>query len=190
MDKIEKVPGFSNNSSGLVVWVTGLSGAGKTTISHLLIEKIRDFGRVGVLLDGDILRYILGQVSSHSEQDRLGLAQIYGRLCQELAYQGFDVVCATISMFDSVREWNRNNISNYYEVYLKVPLHVLQMRDPKKLYSDLLPKDSKKLVGVADSFEEPKRPDLIINNYNEICSQKAANMIFEHLKEKAFLEQA
>ena len=98
---------------GIVYWITGPAGAGKTTIGKLLYEKIKETEPNTVFLDGDTLREVFGNDLGYSKEDRRKCAMRYSRLCAMLQSQGMNVICCTISMFDSVREWNRANISNY-----------------------------------------------------------------------------
>src|ERR1700683_519240 len=102
---------------GTVVWITGLSGAGKTTLSKAVALRLRSHGDVVVLLDGDELRAVFGAVAvnvqNHGREGRLALAMQYARLCRVLANQGLTVVIATISLFREVHAWNRENLPNY-----------------------------------------------------------------------------
>ena len=105
--------------AGRVIWITGLSGAGKTTLARELIQRLQECESQPILLDGDILRNLL-QVSenvldSHSRKARIKLALKYAQMCRLLSDQGFIVVIATISMFDELYAWNRENITNYFE---------------------------------------------------------------------------
>lgn len=102
-----------------VYWLTGLSGAGKTTIGRLWRDRLRERGETVVFLDGDEMRSVFGTGLGFNAADRRRLAESYGRLCALLAGQGVTVVCCTISMFHSVRAWNRANIPGYYEVYIQ-----------------------------------------------------------------------
>jgi adenylylsulfate kinase len=179
-------PGFQRGGEAgmagqLVLWVTGLSGAGKTSVSRRLRERCAAAGRPAVLLDGDSLRAILGDRFGHAPEDRRYLAMCYGRLCRELAQQGITVICATISMFDAVRAWNREHIPGYREIYLRVPQGERQRRDVKGVYgNDVLPA----VCFTREGFEEPRTPDLIIDNHGAISADQAAETIWA-----AFLEE-
>lgn len=153
---------------GRVYWVTGLSGAGKTTIGKLWYEELH--GRMSnvVFLDGDILRAVFAGDLGYSREERRRIAMRYARLCKMLSEQGICVVCCTISMFDSVREWNRENIEGYCEIYIKVSMETLRRRDQKGLYSHA---DSD-VAGVHFQVEEPKNPDIILENDGEFTPEE------------------
>jgi len=146
-----------------VYWLTGLSGAGKTTIGKLWCEELKKHGVPVVFLDGDELRQVFGDDLGFTEADRRKSAMRNARLCAMLSKQGFTVVCCTISMFDSVRDWNRANIPGYFEVYIKVSMDTLCRRDQKGLYS----KGKKDVAGIHFQVEEPKHPDLVLENDGE-----------------------
>lgn len=174
----------STSHQGCVYWITGLSGAGKTTLAKCLYAHLKQEKPNLVFLDGDKLREVLDDASSHSLEDRFMLAMKYGRLCQLLASQGIDVICATISMFDKCREWNRSNLVNYFEIYIHVSLDVLKQRDQKKLYSRSISGEIAHIVGMDLPFEEPKNPDLIIENDGKKTPQELCDDIFKYLSIK------
>ena len=143
-----------------VYWLTGLSGAGKTTIGRLWYERLKETGVAAVFLDGDELRQVFGDDLGYTEADRRKSAMRNARLCALLARQGLTVVCCTISMFDDVRVWNRENIPGYFEIYIKASMETLRSRDQKGLYS----LGDQDVAGVHFQVEEPKCPDLILEN--------------------------
>lgn len=165
---------------GTVYWITGLSGAGKTTIGKLLYDKIRAEYPNTVILDGDILRKVFGDDLGYSKEERRKCAMRYSRLCAMLQEQGINVICCTISMFDSVREWNRENIRNYKEIYVKVSMETLQKRDQKGLYSGMTEEEQKEVVGIHMEIEEPKCPDLILENDGKWTPEEQVGIIWEY----------
>ena len=100
-------------------------------------------------------------------------------LCDLLASQEIDVVCATISMFRECWRWNRENIENYVEIYLRVPVQELIQRDPKGLYADAQKGTVQHIVGFNMEFQEPEGPDLIIDNYGDLTPALAVELIWE-----------
>lgn len=163
-----------------VYWLTGLSGAGKTTIGRLLYEKLKAAGEAVVFLDGDELRQVFGDDLGFAEADRRRSAMRNARLCVLLAKQGITVVCCTISMFDSVRNWNRENIPGYFEVYVKVTMDTLRQRDQKGLYS----REKQDVAGVHFSVEEPKNPDLILENDGQRTPEEQVKLLTQSIIEK------
>lgn len=117
-------------------------------------------GENAVFLDGDELRQVFGDDLGFTEADRRKSAIRNARLCALLARQDLTVVCCTISMFDDVRAWNSKNIPGYFEVYIKASMDTLRSRDQKGLYS----RGNRNVAGVHFQVEEPKCPDLILEN--------------------------
>lgn len=164
---------------GTVYWITGLSGAGKTTIGKLLYEKIRVEHVNTVFLDGDVLRKVFGDDLGYSKEDRRKCAMRYARLCAMLQEQDMNVICCTISMFDSVREWNRENICNYKEIYVKASMETLLVRDQKGLYSGVTEEKQKEVAGVHMEIEEPKSPDFVLYNDGQWTPEKLVREILQ-----------
>jgi adenylylsulfate kinase len=164
---------------GTVWWITGMSAAGKSTVAHLVHQRLWQRGRPALMLDGDVLRAVLGQTHGHGPEERQRLACTYGRLGLEIARQGIDAVCATISMFHSVRAWNRQNIPHYREIYLRVPLAELERRDPRGLYGRYRAGQASSVVGLDVPLEEPTNPDLVIDNWGGMTAEEAARRILE-----------
>ena len=160
---------------GRVYWVTGLSGAGKTTIGYLLHQRLLVKKDNVVLLDGDILREVYGHDLGYSEQERHQMAMRNARLCKMLAEQGIDVICCTIAMFDDVRQWNRKQIKDYIEIYLRVQWDTLYKRDQKGLYS----KKGGQVVGKDMACELPKTADIVIDNDGLLTPEEVCQIILE-----------
>jgi len=120
--------------SGRVIWVTGLSGSGKTTLARALLPGLP---QPRLLLDGDQMREALEPLGrGYGPEERFRLASTYARLCRLTAGQGLNVVCATISMFHEVRDWNRANLPGYFEVYLAASLEECRAGDFKNVYGN------------------------------------------------------
>jgi len=160
-------------------WVTGFSGAGKTTIGFELYKIVKMNNDTSLFLDGDKLREVFGNDLGYTREDRLKSAMRYARLCELLTSQGMDVICCTVSMFNDVRIWNRTHIKDYVEVYLKVSSDVLRKRDQKGLYSGQQQGIASDVAGVDLMVEEPQNPDIIIENNGTLSVEMAAAMIFK-----------
>ena len=168
---------------GTVFWITGLSGAGKSTLAKELQCILQTKGVPSIILDGDELREVFSKNSTSqnhfSREMRLQLAMQYSRLACLLSSQGFNVIVATISMFNEIYENNRALICNYIEIFIDTPMNILRDRDTKGIYQK---QSNGALLGVAGvdlPIDIPPSPDIKINfqidcrNYisvNEILS--------------------
>ena len=164
-----------------VFWITGLSGAGKTTIGERFWLRLRAAGRSAVFLDGDRLRSTIAEDLGHPIEDRRRSAMRNGRLCQLLAEQGIDVVCATISMFHEVQLWNRAHIPGYFEIYLRVPMPEIERRDPKGIYTRARAGEAKNIVGIDIAAEVPESPNLVLDNHGSLDPDAAVDLIWKAL---------
>jgi adenylylsulfate kinase-like enzyme/phosphohistidine swiveling domain-containing protein len=171
----------ANEVQGRVFWITGLSGAGKSTVGERLWQRLRNVGRPAILLDGDKLRYAIAEDLSHPIEDRRRSAMRNGRLCRLLAEQGMDVVCATISMFHEVQRWNRTHIPGYCEIYLRVPIAEVERRDPKGIYARARNGTAANVVGIDIAAEEPEAPDLVVENHGALDADSAVDLIWSRL---------
>ena len=148
----------------MVIWIIGLSGAGKTTLAKEVVAKICGSKTNVVLIDGDMIREVFGNDLGHTLEDRRQNADRICRLCKFFDEQGIHVVCAILSLFPESRLWNRENINNYYEVYIETPIEQLQKRDYKGLYRKFSEGKIKDVAGMDIEFIPPDSPDLIIKN--------------------------
>ena len=163
-------------SVGTVYWITGLSGAGKTTIGEIFFGFLHRQKENVLFLDGDTLREVFGNDLGYGREDRLRCAMRYSRLCRLLSEQGQDVVLRTISMFHEVRDWNRQNIGKYKEIYIEVSMEVLKQRNQKGLY-----RSGSDVVGVDLELELPENPDLVLKNDGALPPQAMAEHIWNAL---------
>ena len=157
------------DKKGTVYFFTGLAGAGKTTIGGLFYERLKRRSPEAVLLDGDQVRLKLGDSTADgtvlvtdrytTQARKTGALQTFRRI-RDLADQGKDVVICSISMYREVRAWNRENIANYREIYIKMTRETLYRRDQKKLYSS----GAKNVVGVDLPYDEPGHSNIVIQN--------------------------
>ena len=171
---------------GQVVWITGLSGAGKTTVANGLKERMLEHGAMPILLDGDILRGIFQSAvdikDSYSRKERVELSLRYAQLCKNLSMQGFTVIIATISMFNEIYSWNRKNLPGYFEIYLNVPMQELLKRDPKDIYKNFYAGDIINVAGLDLEVDQPSNADLLITFEPKHTPTKIVDIIFEKLK--------
>lgn len=149
--------------AGTVYWITGLSGAGKSTVCRALVDRLRSQGRNVLMLDGDELRALFKATGAHRREERLALALRYAGLCNMLASQGADVAIATISLFHEVHAWNRANLPGYLEIYLDVPLAELARRDSKGLYGRAARGEVRDVAGLDCPVDAPLAPHVPIH---------------------------
>lgn len=179
---------FANDMEhGRVIWITGLSGSGKSSIARELLRKFRLSGQTAVLLDGDEVRETIADPHvKHDPESRLTNGLRISRLAQMIASQGFSVVVATMSLFREIHAWNRENLPQYFEVFVRVELEILKKRDARKLYTRALTGAAADVVGVQLIFEEPLSPNLVLVNNDECSSFTGfANQIWNHAIENS-----
>jgi len=169
---------------GHVYWIIGLAGAGKTTIGKLLYRKLKTIRPNVVFLDGDMLRVVFGNTAGHSLKERKQLAMKYSGLCKMLSEQGIDVVCATISLFKEVHAFNRENIANYYEIFVECSMEELIKRDQKGIYSKALKGEMDNVIGINLPYDKPEKCDLVIDNTNKDALEEKVKKIIRLITDK------
>ena len=162
-----------------MIWITGLSGAGKSSVGRGVADRLRTTGACVIFLDGDELRDALGPAArteiSYTRDGRVQLAHLYGRLCQMLAAQGMTVVIATISMFNEVYSWNRNNLPGYFEVHVRATEAVRHGRDSKGVYSGRA--GTAGTPGAGVDYDEPGSAHCTLDNNGEASVSQLAGLV-------------
>ena len=166
----------------MVIWITGLSGAGKTTIARNLIRELRMQQINPVTLDGDIMRFIL-QNQGFDEQSRKEYNATIGRLAASLEANGHVVVVSLISPYREIRDHIRSLCKNFCEVYVSTDLETCKQRDPKGLYKKALAGEIENFTGITAPYEPPLHPDIELNTTvlsEDACTQTIINYIRSH----------
>ena len=158
---------------GTVYFFTGLAGAGKTTVGGLFYRRLKARKTNVFCMDGDAMDGVFER-TGYSTAARLKDAKAQFRLCRALSEQGIDVVMCSISMYDEIRDWNRANIDNYREIYIKVTHDTLYRRDQKKLYSS----GAKEVVGVDLPWDEPGHSSIVIQNDGQETPEEIVDRLF------------
>jgi adenylylsulfate kinase len=143
-----------------VLWITGLAGAGKTTLAERVSAKLKAELKNTILIDGDAIREVCGHDLGYTEPERIKNAYRLSRLAKFLSEQGQLVICSTMSLYPEIWAWNRSNIANYIEVFIEVPFEVLRQRDKKGLYSS----EAAAVVGRDLQFNRPEKADIVLMN--------------------------
>ena len=173
-------------SKGFTVWFTGLSGAGKSTLAELLAPALRERGLKVEVLDGDVVRTNLSKGLGFSKEDRDTNIRRIGFVCHLLSRNEVVAISAAISPYRDVRDENRKMIGDFVEVYVQCPIPVLAERDVKGLYKKALAGEIKNFTGISDPYEEPLKPEVVVNTDTE-TTQQSLNKILTKLEQMGYL---
>jgi adenylylsulfate kinase-like enzyme len=163
--------------NGRVLWLTGLSGAGKSTIAEKIQHHLLQRNITPLILDGDLVRAAVDDPHwGFDNKSRLSGSFRYSRLASLAASQGLTVIVPTISMFHDVHSWNRQNIENYFEVYLRTKEQTRRLRDPKVLYAQYKTQKKSDMVGIGNEPQAPLKPDMLIDNDTKSDEQAISDL--------------
>lgn len=177
------------NKRGVTVWFTGLSGAGKTTISKAVAEKLLSQGYKLEVLDGDVVRENLTKGLGFSKADRDENIRRIGFVSHLLTRNGVIVLVSAISPYREIREEVKQKIGDFVEVYVNAPLEVCEERDVKGLYKRARAGEIKNFTGIDDPYEPPLNPTIECRTDLEELEESVAK-IFNKLEELGYLNQA
>ena len=167
---------------GFVLWFTGLSGSGKSTIADRVAEKLRERGLKIERLDGDTVRKSLTRDLGFSERDRNENIRRVAFVAKLLSRNGVGVIASFISPYRKIRNHVREEVTNFVEVYAKCPLEICIERDPKGLYKKALNGEIENFTGVSHPYEEPENPEILLETDKETvdeCVEKVINKLEE-----------
>ena len=152
-----------NKNKGIVFWITGLSGSGKTTIAEKIRSNISNKYGPTVIMSGDDLRKIFN-LKKFIRKDRLAYALSYSKFCKCITDNKINIILSTVSLFHKVRKWNRTNISNYVEIYIHADINKIIKQKNKFFYK----RNYKNIIGKDIKPEFPQSPHIIVeNNFNK-----------------------
>ncbi|MCG3773594.1 MAG: putative adenylyl-sulfate kinase [Nitrospira sp.] len=152
---------------GFTLWLTGMSGAGKSTVSDMLMDRFRAAGAKVELLDGDVVRTNLSQGLGFSREDRDTNVRRIGFVAELLSRNGVIAVVAAISPYRAARDEVKAKIASFVEVFVDCPLEVLAARDVKGLYKKALAGEVGNFTGISDPYEAPLNPDVVVRSDRE-----------------------
>jgi len=177
--------------AGFVVWFTGLSGAGKSTIAELVGRALDRQSLVVELLDGDVVRTHLSKGLGYSKADRDANIERIGWVASRLARAGAAVIVSAISPYDEARRHARALVEEhgpFVEVHVATPLDECIRRDPKGLYARALAKEIPEFTGITDPYEEPASPELRIDTVGFLPAE-SAGLVLARLAELELIAQ-
>jgi adenylyl-sulfate kinase len=178
-DKQRQHPGF-------VLWMTGLSGAGKTTIALLLETELKARGMKIERLDGDVVRQSLTRDLGFTKEDRDKNIERVTFVAKLLSRNGVGCICSFISPYQAVRDQVRAETTNFLEVFIDAPLAVVMERDVKGLYEKAIAGEIPNFTGISDPFEAPARPDIHIRT-DQLTVEESAQKIIDQLQQLGFV---
>jgi adenylylsulfate kinase len=152
---------------GFTLWFTGMSGAGKSTISERIFARLKSAGAKVELLDGDVVRTHLSKGLGFSKEDRDTNIRRIGFVCELLTRNGVIAMVAAISPYREVRDEVRTRIGSFVEVHVHCPVEVLAERDVKGLYKKALAGEIAGFTGISDPYEPPVNPEITIDSSKE-----------------------
>jgi adenylyl-sulfate kinase len=177
-----------NEHKGVVIWLTGLSGSGKSTVAVELQAQLFEAGCQVFILDGDNIRHGLNKDLGFSPEDREENIRRIGEVAKLFADAGIIAITSFISPYRKDRDINRELLpkGEFVEVYVQAPLNVCEERDPKGLYKKARAGIIPEFTGISAPYEEPLHPEIVIDT-DKLCVKDSANKIIEYLKNKKII---
>ncbi len=166
---------------GFVLWFTGLPSSGKTTLAKMVENRLLERGLKVEVLDGDDIRKNLSKGLGYSKEDRDTNIRRVGYVCKLLSRNGVAAIASCISPYKEVRDEVRQDVGNFVEVYVRCPIDVLKERDVKGLYKKALNGEIRGFTGVDDPYEEPDKPEVIVDTDKEV-PEESCNKIIKTLE--------
>lgn len=171
---------------GFTLWFTGLSGAGKSTLSNHLAAELRRRGLKVEILDGDEVRTNLSKGLGFSKEDRDTNIKRIGYVCKLLSRNGVIAISAAISPYKEIRDFNREQIGNFVEVYVQCSIEELTRRDVKGLYKKALAGELKNFTGISDPYEAPVNPEVLVDSGKQ-SEEESLKTILSFLEKEGWI---
>ncbi|MEA2056632.1 MAG: adenylyl-sulfate kinase [Patescibacteria group bacterium] len=157
----------NNNKKGFVLWFTGLSQSGKTTIADKVYKILEERGVKIERLDGDVVRESLTKDLGFTKEDRDKNITRVGFVSKLLSKNGVGVIASFISPYEERRQHLRDTVENFIEVYVSTPIEVCEERDGKGLYKKARAGEIKNFTGISDPYEEPENPEILLKPHKD-----------------------
>lgn len=187
VDINKKIRAEQKSQTPCIIWLTGLSGAGKSTIANALEQKLVAMGQHTYLLDGDNVRHGLNKDLGFTDQDRVENIRRISEVAKLMVDAGLIVVTAFISPFRSERDMARNLVEpgEFIEVHVDTPLEVAEERDVKGLYKKARKGELKNFTGIDSPYEPPEAPECKLNT-TEMTADECADLLIEYMREQGY----
>ncbi len=174
---------------GFTLWMTGLSGAGKTTIAKIVEARLKERGLKIERLDGDVVRQSLTRDLGFSKEDRDKNIERVTFVAKLLSRNGVGVIASFISPYQAVRDNVRQETTNFIEVFVHAPLEVCAERDVKGMYAKAFAGEIENFTGVSDPYEPPVNPEITVHTHEETPEESAQKLI-AYLEEHGYIPVA
>ncbi len=179
-----------NLENGCTVWFTGLSGAGKSTVSEIIEAELKERDLRVEVLDGDVIRTHLSKGLGFSKADRDTNIRRIGWVCEVLSRNGVVAIAAAISPYREIRDEVRGKVGRFVEVYMECPVPVLADRDVKGLYKKALAGEIKNFTGVDDPYESPLNPEVVCHTDGRETPEQSAAKVIRKLEKLGYIPVA
>jgi len=179
----------SDQQKGFTLWMTGLSGAGKTTIAKIVEAELKSRGLKIERLDGDVVRQSLTRDLGFSKEDREKNIERVTFVAKLLSRNGVGVIASFVSPYRAVRDRVRSETTNFIEVFVNAPLEVCAERDVKGLYAKAFAGEIPNFTGVSDPYEPPLNPEIVLNTHEETPEESAQKLI-SYLEQHGYIPVA
>lgn len=176
----------NNENNNFTLWFTGLSAAGKTTLANKVFEELKKSGANIHNLDGDEVRAESSRQLGFTPEDRDENIRLAVDLAKRYQDSGYSVIASFISPYKHHRQWGREKLNNFVEIFVDTPLEVCESRDPKGLYQKARQGEIQYFTGIDDPYEAPEKPDIHITT-NPSSVEGCIEDIFAYLKKSGLL---
>ena len=177
-----------NRHQSALLWFTGMSGSGKSTVAHAVEARLYDHGVRTYVLDGDNIRHGLNKDLGLSPEDRKENIRRIAEVAKIMVDAGILVFCAFIAPYRESRAFVRELMGDlpYYECYVKCPLDICEQRDPKGLYAKARRGEIKNMTGISAPYEEPEKPEARVDT-TELTPDEAAQEVLLELQRQGYM---
>jgi adenylyl-sulfate kinase len=177
-------------STGFTIWITGMSGSGKSTVAGLLEGALRDRGHRVEVLDGDVVRTNLTSDLGFSREDRDANVRRVGWVCELLSRNDVIAIAALISPYRAARDDLRARIGRFVEVHMEAPIDVLERRDVKGLYAKARAGEIDRFTGLTDDYEPPLHAEVTCSSDGRETPDESARRVIARLEELGYLSRS